>query len=644
MPYIEEAEAVYASGLGSPLPLPYGKKERPPSGYTGADAPMASWPDIIAWIEEQPEANIAIRLAPGILGLDVDDYDGKGGGDTLDNLEHRLGPLPPTWMVTSRTDEVSGTRLYRVPTDRHWPSQAGPGIDVIRHGHRYLVWRGSLHPEGRTYDTIHTETGESGVTPSADELPELPQRWVDHLAREAPKQTVATAYTGKRYGELDEPQRQAVEAHVAERIEDRLQALRDAKRWPKGKTDGYGRGWEKLTADVAQTLRTLIAEGWSGVDAEAVHQAFLAAAPTDATWTRRDADEKWHNQTRPAVNGGRIDFPVLDGMVTELEPGTADPEAEENRNAPLDWPTLLEGEEPEPEWLVGRLAEKGQQVALVGAAKVGKSLLCLDWAASIACGGPFLGDDGQAPLRVMYVDLENTQRDIRRRVHALGLTARDLGNLVYLSFPSIGALDTVSGAAALLAEVRRHSPEVIFLDTVSRMISGTENDSDTWLNLYRLTLKELKARQIAVIRLDHFGKDAERGARGSSAKEQDVDQVWELKASGATSLHLKRTHSRTGMGEGFVRFEREVDGDRVRHVNGLGSGEPYYFEEFDRATLDVVRLLEKAGCPAGLGRDRLKQWVLGNGLGIAVGNKVWTDVVKCRQRLLDEAEKGSDNA
>ena len=47
--------------------------------------------------------------------------------------------------------------------------------------------------------------------------------------------------------------------------------------------------------------------------------------------------------------------------------------------------------------------------------------------------------------------------------------------------------------------------------------------------MYRNTLAPLKQRGIAVLRLDHQGKDGSSGQRGSSAKDGDVDTIWRLK-------------------------------------------------------------------------------------------------------------------
>jgi hypothetical protein len=141
-----------------------------------------------------------------------------------------------------------------------------------------------------------------------------------------------------------------------------------------------------------------------------------------------------------------------------------------------------------------------------------------------------------------------------------------MGLLTYASFPPIRPLDTAGGGADLMAMVQEVEAHVVCLDTVSRFISGPENDADTWLSLYRHTLLPLKRAGIASVRLDHMGKDGERGARGSSAKTQDVDHVWELRAQGGGTLVLKRTHTRTGIGpDAFVIVRQaQMDGNSYR--------------------------------------------------------------------------------
>ncbi len=184
----EVAYDVLAAGY-SPLPLPQGRKEPPPPGWTGAEAPMASYADVTAWVEDprHANANTAARLPKGVIGLDVDAYDGKSGDRTWEELARERGDPPPTYVVGSREGRVSGIRLYRLPEGVEESDLAGglPGIDVIRHTHRYVVAPGSVHPLGRVYRCWHEGTGEvlTGL-PNVAHLPVLPQANCQPFSRE----------------------------------------------------------------------------------------------------------------------------------------------------------------------------------------------------------------------------------------------------------------------------------------------------------------------------------------------------------------------------------------------------------------------------------------------------------------------------
>jgi hypothetical protein len=203
----------------------------------------------------------------------------------------------------------------------------------------------------------------------------------------------------------------------------------------------------------------------------------------------------------------------------------------------LDWQALWADDSVE-EWIVEPLLPARRLVALYSAPKVGKSLLMLEIAAAVAAGRPLYG----APVkqcRVLYVDFENDPRsDIRRRLQDMGYQPDDLANLCYLSFPTIAKLDTKQGGEQLIAAIEEYGCEVVVIDTVSRSVQGDENENDTWLAFYRHTGLLLKQKEIAMIRLDHSGKDESKGQRGGSAKSGDVDAVWRLSKTGDDLIDL----------------------------------------------------------------------------------------------------------
>ena len=178
-PYGTAADTYWQAGWRGLLPLPPKAKKNPPRGFTGDGGLYPSYPDIDTW-RTGPErlGNIALRMPAHVIGLDVDAYGDKPGAETLRLAEAAHGELPPTWRTTSRDDGVSGIRLYRVPEGLAWPGEIGGATEIIQARHRYAIVWPSVHPEGRTYRWISPDGVVSTAVPDPDELPLLPDAWV----------------------------------------------------------------------------------------------------------------------------------------------------------------------------------------------------------------------------------------------------------------------------------------------------------------------------------------------------------------------------------------------------------------------------------------------------------------------------------
>jgi bifunctional DNA primase/polymerase-like protein len=168
----------------SPIPTsPQGSKAPSVKGWTGYEG---GWPDraqVAEWIEEFPRANVGLRLGRRAVGLDVDMYDGKAGRRTLAVLTARYGPLPPTWVSTSRRDG-SGIRFYRVADGTAF-RDPGDGVEVVRWCHRFAVVAPSRHPrDGRPAYCWYAPGGREvrDEIPSPADLPVLPALWAVGLA------------------------------------------------------------------------------------------------------------------------------------------------------------------------------------------------------------------------------------------------------------------------------------------------------------------------------------------------------------------------------------------------------------------------------------------------------------------------------
>jgi hypothetical protein len=191
--YAEAAPLYLEAGWPGVLPVGHAPrmKKPPPDGYTGHEGRWPTHEDVAGWQADLGPVNVALRLPHGIVGIDVDDYDGKPGADTMRAGAERHGKLPPTWTSTSR-DGVSGIRLFRVPDGSTFPGslhhplrREQSGVELIQYHHRYAVVAPSVHPEGRAYRWVGPD-GRPGSIPTPDQLPELPAGWREHLAETCP--------------------------------------------------------------------------------------------------------------------------------------------------------------------------------------------------------------------------------------------------------------------------------------------------------------------------------------------------------------------------------------------------------------------------------------------------------------------------
>jgi hypothetical protein len=268
----------------------------------------------------------------------------------------------------------------------------------------------------------------------------------------------------------------------------------------------------------------------------------------------------------------------------------------------IDWHTLWNTEDEDEEWIVEPLLPARRLVALFSAPKVGKSLLMLEIAAAVAAGTPVLGVTPDRPRRVLYVDFENDPRgDVRTRLKAMGLGPDDLTNLQYLSYPTLAKLDTPTGAAELLAIVEEYECELVVIDTISRAVGGEENENDTWLAFYRNTGLALKQAKVACIRLDHTGKDHDKGMRGGSAKYGDVDAVWKLsRVDDGDTYKLECTDHRMPIDEPMLVIHRDQE-PLTHRVSGMGRP-----ALTDARVAELVKTLDELDVDPTLGRDKVR--------------------------------------
>lgn len=195
----------------------------------------------------------------------------------------------------------------------------------------------------------------------------------------------------------------------------------------------------------------------------------------------------------------------------------------------IDWERFWAADHVDEEWLADPVIPARRSVSIYAPGGTGKSLLALHIAASLACGRSCLGRPERPPVHVLYLDYEMTPDDLSERLQAMGYGPNvDMSHLHYALLPSLSPLDTDAGGAQVHRIAQAVAAELVVVDTYARAVEGDENEADTVRAFYRHTGSRIKAAGIALVRVDHTGKDPEKGARGSSAKRDDVDVAWRL--------------------------------------------------------------------------------------------------------------------
>jgi hypothetical protein len=269
----------------------------------------------------------------------------------------------------------------------------------------------------------------------------------------------------------------------------------------------------------------------------------------------------------------------------------------------LDWSTFWDRDRLSEDWLVPDVLARGRAHALYASHKAGKSLLMLSLAATVATGPD--------PVVVVYLDYEMTEDDLAERLEDMGYGPdSDLSRLRYALLPTLPPLDTAEGAQTLsdllddveAAHAGHHL--LVVLDTTSRAVGGQENDADTFRSFYAHTGIALKRRGATWARLDHAGKDASRGQRGSSAKGDDVDVVWRLVRTD-DGIKLRRDLARMSWVPEEVAFTITEEPLTFRRAEGA----------WPDGTRETAALLDTLDVPIGASGRQAQQALKAGGQG-----------------------------
>lgn len=174
---------------------------------------------------------------------------------------------------------------------------------------------------------------------------------------------------------------------------------------------------------------------------------------------------------------------------------------------------LAETAPREVPWIAPGLVARGCVTMLAGEGGLGKSLIAMSVAKGVSEGGEACGFDCR-PGRVMYVDAENGEDELHRRVHALGLER----NVTFWLAERIQ-----SNYAALADAAASFGTTFVVLDSFRSLWPEVDENDSKDVSRVLVELQQFaRLADVGVLFLHHTRKDG--GFRGSGAF-QNVPEV-----------------------------------------------------------------------------------------------------------------------
>jgi hypothetical protein len=452
-----------------------------PHGLSDATADPAIYRQ---WFQQKPQASVGVVMGPGYITVDLD------GPKAVDKIKAEGVEMPHT--AISKTGRAEGGWHYIYTT----PVPISPTADLFGDGSKvdlrgpgsYIIVAPSLHYTGSRYEQI---------TPISD-------------AVEAP------AWIAKR------------RLRVVT-IDDASDGPVEQKMWREGGRDNQMRDmiWKTRQSQPSLSENALFAAVW--------------ADHNDQTRWEGNFDPLDEDRVRYMVRKA-ISKPITASATASVDVAAAIGATDENGEVERKRIRLSEFialQFPDEKYRVDDLMPLEGMVAIVGAEKVGKSMLMLQMALCIATGQPFLGKETvQCP--VLFIEEEGSARALHWRTGAqsesLGIDPRDSDIPLYIYQRERFRLDDVESVRFLESEIVATGAKVVLMGPLAQLAS-VENENDAKeFNAIARTLVTLAVKHSVVFALAHHRRkdDSKKGppnsitgvfasTRGSSALMAAVD-------------------------------------------------------------------------------------------------------------------------
>lgn len=199
---------------------------------------------------------------------------------------------------------------------------------------------------------------------------------------------------------------------------------------------------------------------------------------------------------------------------------------------------------PEPQWLVPDLITTDAIGMIYGPSMTFKSFLAMDIGMSMASGIP-QWQSGEARA-VVYVAGEGPFAVARKRRPAWKLVRQVEGAVPFYLVGEMPHCVDQSEIDDFCAQVEAAGvrPGLVIIDTLARFMGGMDETSAKDASVATIALERIKIRLgCSVLVIHHTGKDAARGARGSSALLGNFDthhEVVRVEGTMAVALHPRK--------------------------------------------------------------------------------------------------------
>jgi hypothetical protein len=163
-----------------------------------------------------------------------------------------------------------------------------------------------------------------------------------------------------------------------------------------------------------------------------------------------------------------IDPAASNGHTPVLEIVNEPPQPDE------DIDTFLGGDEPDYDWIIPGLLERGDRVLLTGPEGGGKSTLLRQIGVQAAAGIHPFTLDFIDPIRVMYVDLENSRKQVRRQLRPLRIVAKGMDPLNMVIRVIAEGLDLLDKGdqAFLETRIQVNAPDLLIMGPLYKLVGG----------------------------------------------------------------------------------------------------------------------------------------------------------------------------